>query len=54
MSNGKSLTIYNQAKKIKELEKSMCIYAREEMGDMNFDSDKEVIEYFAEFAASHE
>jgi len=40
--------------KIKELEKNMCIYAREEMGGIDFDGDKDVIKYFADFAARHD
>ena len=47
-------TIYAMEAKIKSLEKNMCIYAREEMGDIDFDSDKDVIKYFADFAAAHE
>lgn len=39
---------------IANLRKNMCIYAREEMGGIDFDSDKDVIEYFASFAAHHE
>jgi len=40
--------------KIKELEKNMCVYAREEMGEIDFIDDKDVLKYFADFAASHE
>jgi len=47
-------TIANMESIIKELEKNMCIYAREEMGDIDFDSDKDVIKYFANFAANHD
>ena len=39
---------------IEELKKNMCIYAREEMGEIDFDSDKDVIKYFADFAAKHD
>ena len=41
-------------KRVLELEKNMCIYAREELGDKDFDSDKEAIQYFADFAANNE
>ncbi len=47
-------TICDLEDEIKELEKNMCIYAREEMGEIDFDSDKDVIKYFADFAAKHD
>ena len=40
--------------KIKERERNMCIYAREEMGEIDFDNDKGVLKYFKDFAASHD
>lgn len=46
--------IDDKNERIKELEKNMCIYAREEMRGIDFGSDKDVIEYFSDFAANHE
>ena len=37
------------AEKLKILENSICIFAREELGNMNFESDKEVIGYILSF-----
>ena len=36
--------------RIKELEKHICIYARENIGWIDFDSDKQALQYFADFA----
>ena len=35
---------------ILELRKAICVFAREELGNMNFETDQEVIDYFLEFA----
>jgi hypothetical protein len=32
-----------------DLEENMCVYAREELSDMNFESDQDVLDYFATF-----
>ncbi len=52
LANIKTIYTYikQQNKKIKELEDNMCIYARENIGDIDFDSDEEVIKYFANVA----
>ena len=47
-------TIATMRARIEELEKDMCIYAREELGHIDFDSDKEAIKYFSDFAAKHD
>ncbi len=39
-------TISTQSQRIKELESAMCIFAREELGNMCFESDREAIDYF--------
>jgi len=35
-----------------ELEKNMCIYARENIGDIEFEDDEDALKYFADVAAS--
>ena len=37
------------AEQLKLLENSICIFAREKLGNMNFESDKEVIGYILSF-----
>lgn len=37
-----------------ELEKNMCIYARENIGEIDFDSDEDALTYFANFAENHD
>jgi len=48
------IVINHHELKIKELEKNICIYAREEMGEIDFIDDKGVLKYFADFAARHD
>jgi len=50
--NQMQAVINNHESRIKELEKSICIYAREEMGHQYFDCDKEVLKYFKDFSES--
>ena len=47
------IVINHHELRIRELEKNICIYAREELGEMDFDSDKEALKYFSDFAAKH-
>lgn len=44
-------TIESLADEIIQLNKAICIYCREELGNMNFESDEEAINYFKSFIA---
>jgi hypothetical protein len=46
--------VTNLQEKNEQLRKAICIYAREELYNMNFENDDEVIEYFLEFAKENE
>ena len=39
---------------IAKLEKAICIYCREELGNMNFESDAEALEYLVEYSESEQ
>jgi len=41
-----------RGKEIKILHECICCYAREELGDIDFESDNEALEYFKTFADS--
>lgn len=42
--------ILSLQRRVNNLTKAMCVYAREELGNMNFETDNEVVEYFLEFS----
>ncbi len=43
-------TIARMEGRIKELESHICIYARENIDWVDFDSDQQALQYFADFA----
>ena len=41
-------------KEMKDLQKAICVYAREELGNMCFETDQEVVDYFLDYSAEND
>lgn len=48
------VVIFHLEREVEVLKRNMCIYAREELGFIDFDGDKDCIKFFSDFAKKHD